>query len=73
MPIFVLKCTNKQCGDILEIIESYDNLKSIICSCGSPFMIVPSRSRFIVNGFSAENGYHRPEFSSITGQDASWD
>jgi predicted nucleic acid-binding Zn ribbon protein len=77
MPIYVLRCS--KCNKTKEIVCKYTSLKANLedpwpCDeCDGNFTLAPSSCGFTINGFSAENGYHRPEFSSVTGQDASWD
>lgn len=59
MPIFVLKCSKCE-GVIKEVITCYDKVHQYKCDiCGSDMVIVPSKGSFKVNGYNAENGYHR--------------
>jgi predicted nucleic acid-binding Zn ribbon protein len=73
MPVFVLKCVS--CEYTEDVLCKYSNIVDHKCSkCGNETKQVPTGAPlFHIEGFSAENGYHRPEFSSVTGQDASWD
>lgn len=60
MPIYVVKCTKKECGAQQEVIKSFSEASKMICSeCGGSMEIAPSAAAFKVNGFSMENGYHR--------------
>jgi len=60
MPIFNLVCN--KCGYLEEVICSFDKSGEYICPmCGNNLVRMVCKAGFKVNGFSASNGYSRPE------------
>lgn len=60
MPIYLVVCDD--CGYKKEIICNFNDLKDLKCGkCGSVLRQQVASVAFKVNGYSAENGYSRPE------------
>jgi hypothetical protein len=69
MACYILGCKN--CEKEIEKICSYETAKTFQCECGEIMEILPSRSRFRIEGFSSLNNYTRPEFN-YAGEDCTW-
>jgi len=65
MPTFILRCTDEKCNKIIETSPICKHSQAIktICECGKLMVIMPQAVKGIVNGYNADNGYHRESLS----------
>lgn len=72
MPIYSFECTNEKCSYVFEKICKAEERDNILCpECNSNAILIPSTCSGKVNGFSAENGYHR-ETINYDGSNRGW-